>query len=238
MLFEVIVEHFLPIENHYFTRARLTVAAPLRVTIRVLLRAVKNMMYKKKWKARLAPRSEQEGSSPSRPATYDPEKAQTKTLQRAVKLLAAKPRSIAELRERLLEKEWTNEEIVDGVIVKLKEYGYLNDERYAFGYASYRVKQKPVGRGRLSRDLRMKKVPSDTAKEVLDLVYEETPEEELIARALKKRVALRGRPQTRAETKSFYDYLLRLGFSPDLVIRHVRDISKAVDEEEEPAPQD
>ena len=43
-------------------------------------------------------------------------------MNRAVKLLAAKPRSIRELRERLLEKLWTNDEIVDRVIEKLKEY--------------------------------------------------------------------------------------------------------------------
>src|SRR2546423_6146818 len=81
----------------------------------------------------------------------DTERARTRTLQRAVKLLAAKPRSVAELRERLLEKEWTNEEAVDEALKKLEEYGYLNDERFAFGYASYKVKQKPVGRGRLAR---------------------------------------------------------------------------------------
>src|SRR5438067_234708 len=80
-------------------------------------------------------------AKPKRP--IDPERARTRTLQRAVKLLAAKPRSIAELRARLLEKEWTNEEAVDAALARLKEYGYLNDERFAFGYASYKVKQRP-----------------------------------------------------------------------------------------------
>src|SRR5437763_12156797 len=79
----------------------------------------------------------------------DPEKARARTLQRAVKLLAAKPRSVEELRERLLEKEWTDEAAVTYALAKLKEYGYLDDERYAFSFASYRVKQKPVGRRRL-----------------------------------------------------------------------------------------
>jgi regulatory protein len=155
------------------------------------------------------------------------EKARERTLQRAVKLLAAKPRSVEELRERLLEKEWTNEEAVEYALEKLKGYGYLDDERFAFGFASYRVRQKPVGRQRLARDLHMKKVSRETTDAALELVYQETPEEELIERAIKKRIRLRGRPTTRQETKSLYEHLLRLGFSYDLIIRKVREVSSA-----------
>ena len=46
----------------------------------------------------------------------DVARSRERTMNRAVKLLAAKPRSVRELRERLLEKSWTNEAIVDGVL--------------------------------------------------------------------------------------------------------------------------
>jgi regulatory protein len=189
-------------------------------------------MKKRRWKPKETQlRAETERAS--RP--LDPEKARERTFQRAVKLLAAKPRSTAELRERLLEKQWTDEAVVDGVIAKLHEYGYLNDERFAFGYASYRVRQKPMGRQRLARDLQMKKVSRETADEALDLVFEETPEDELIDRAIEKRVRLRGRPQTRAEIKSLFDHLLRQGFAYDLVMNKVRAASDAsVDEDDTP----
>ncbi|HEX7956147.1 MAG TPA: regulatory protein RecX [Pyrinomonadaceae bacterium] len=168
---------------------------------------------------------ERRKARPARPV--DAEKARARTLQRAVKLLAAKPRSVEELRERLLEKGWADEAAVDYALAKLKEYGYLDDERFAFGFASYRVRQKPVGRQRLARDLQTKKVSKETADAALELVYQETPEEELIARAIEKRTRLRGRPTTRQETKSLYDHLLRLGFSYDLIIRKVREASDA-----------
>src|SRR5689334_8780668 len=58
----------------------------------------------------------------------DIDKARERTMNRAVKLLAAKPRSIGELRERLLEKSWTSREIVDGVIEKLADYKYVDDK--------------------------------------------------------------------------------------------------------------
>lgn len=145
-----------------------------------------------------------------------------KTFERAVKLLAAKPRSIAELRERLLRGKDTNQEVVEEVIARLREYGYLDDERFAFSYASFKVKQRPVGRRRLERDLKFKKVESAVANEALELVYTETPEEQLIDQAIAKRLRIRGRPGNRAEAKSLFDHLLRQGFAFELVSEKVR----------------
>ena len=188
-------------------------------------------MRKRRWKPK--DRQINEENVEKAPRVVNPEKARERTFQRAVKLLAAKPRSVAELRERLLEKQWTNEEIVEAVLAKLGEYGYLNDERFAFGYASYKVRQKPVGRQRLQRDLQMKKVDRETADEAIKLVFEETPEEELIDRAIEKRTRLRGQPKTRAEVKSLFDHLLRQGFSYDLVASKVRALSsEAMDEDD------
>lgn len=190
-------------------------------------------MQQKRRKYRPKPKSErqinadlEEERKKARPVRpVDAEKARERTIQRAVKLLAAKPRSVAELRERLLEKEWASEEAVAYALEKLKGYGYLDDERFAFGFASYRVRQKPVGRQRLARDLQMKKVERETADAALELVYQETPEDQLIGQAIEKRIRLRGRPETRAATKSLYDHLLRLGFPYDLIIRKVREAS-------------
>ena len=145
-----------------------------------------------------------------------------KTFERAVKLLAAKPRSVAELRERLLRGKNTNQEVVETVIARLREYGYLDDERFAFSYASYKVKQRPVGRRRLERDLKFKKVESGVANEALEMVYTEMPEEQLIDRAIAKRLRIRGRPKNRAEAKSLFDHLLRQGFAFELVSDKVR----------------
>jgi regulatory protein len=145
-----------------------------------------------------------------------------RTFDRAVKLLAAKPRSVAELRERLIRGRGTNKETVEEVIARLSEYGYLDDERFAFSYAALKVKQRPVGRRRLAQDLKMKKVQSSVADEALELVYAETSEEDLIDRAIEKRLRIRGRPKNRVEAKSLFDHLLRLGFEFDLVSEKVR----------------
>jgi regulatory protein len=188
-------------------------------------------MQKRGWKQKAKRVESEDADKPARP--LDPDKMRERTFQRAVKLLAAKPRSVAELRERLLEKQWTNEQTVEAVLARLGEYGYLNDERFAFGYASFQVRQKPVGRQRLRRSLQLKKVDRETADEAIKLVFEETPEEDLIDRAVEKRTRLRGRPRTRAEVKSLFDHLLRQGFSHELVSQKVRAAADASLDEEE-----
>ena len=140
--------------------------------------------------------------------------------------MAAKARSVEELRERLLEGRGATGPIVDTVIERLREYGYLNDARYAQTYASLRVQQKPIGRQRLERDLRMKKIDKATVDVALDSVYEEKPETELIDIAIAKRIRLRGKPQTRADAKKLFDHLLRQGFAFELVGEKVRAVAK------------
>ena len=153
-------------------------------------------------------------------------KSKERTMNRALNLLAAKPRSVKELRERLLEKEWTNGEIVDEVLEKLKEYDYVNDEQYARTLASSKLRQKPMGKRLLKQKLSQKKLDKETVEQAIEKVYEHTPEAEVIDRSIKKRLRIKGKPETREDSKKFYDYLLRQGFSYDLVSSKMREIGK------------
>jgi regulatory protein len=178
-------------------------------------------------------RTKQKATGEESPASrLTPDEIRARAFQRAVKLLAAKPRSIEELRERLAER-CSSKTAIETVIARLREYGYLDDERYALGYASSKVRQQPIGRRRLELSLARKKVDRAVADEALDQVFAETPEEALLDQALEKRVRLRGRPKTRAEAKSLFDHLLRQGFPFELVSQKVRAASKLDLEETE-----
>jgi len=156
----------------------------------------------------------------------DPAKARERVFQRAGKLLAAKPRSVEELRERLLEGRGATKAAVEAVIERLREYGYLDDAKFAHSFASLRVQQRPIGRQRLQRDLWLKKIDKQTADTALDQVFAATPEAEMIDRAIEKRVRLRGKPKTRADAKKLFDHLLRQGFAFELVSERVRTLLK------------
>jgi regulatory protein len=173
-------------------------------------------------RARRKPNRETEDEPP-----LDPAKARTRIFQRAAKLLAAKQRSVEELRERLLESRGATPPIVDEVIARLREYGYLDDAKFAQSYASLRLRERPIGRRRLERDLSLKKVDKQTASAALDEVFEETPEEDLIELAIAKRIRLRGKPKSREDAKKLFDHLLRRGFGFELVSEKVRRLLKS-----------
>jgi len=147
----------------------------------------------------------------------DPLRSRERTMNRAVKLLAAKPRAVRELRERLLEKLWTNEEIVDAVIAKLSEYKYLDDEAFADTFAVSKLRQKPQGKRRLQQTMSRKKLDKEVAESAIANAFEKLPENDLIDQVIAKRLRLKGTPKTREDAKKFYDHLLRQGFGFDLI---------------------
>jgi regulatory protein len=175
-------------------------------------------------------RAERVENEPAAKRELSPEKARQKTLARALKILAARPRSEEQLRERLLEKPWAEPDIVERCIERLKELGYINDQTFAQNYASHRVSVKPVGRARVARELATKKVPRQLIDTALETVFEEISEEELIDRAIAKRIRTHGRPADRAGEKRMFDYLARQGFDYDLIIRRLRGLRGMNDE--------
>jgi regulatory protein len=154
-------------------------------------------------------------------------------MKRAITLLAAKPRSVAELRERLLEKLWTDETIVDTVIERLREYRYLDDDQFAGDLAASRLRQRPQGRRRLEQTLLEKKLDKEAVTRALDSAFEKLPENQLIRTAIEKRVRIKGVPRTHDEKRKLYDYLLRRGFSYSAIREGISSIGNVdIDSEE------
>lgn len=156
----------------------------------------------------------------------DRDKARVKTFDRAVRLLAAKPRSVRELRERLLEKPWTDLEIVDAVIERLREYGYLDDDQFAHDVALSKLRQKPQGRRGLQFAMSRKKLERSVVDAAIAKAFETLPETGLIDLAIEKRLSSKGIPKTREEMKRLIDHLLRRGFSYDLIRERTSNLRK------------
>lgn len=179
------------------------------------------IMFKKTWQKRKNLLADNEAE-----IAVDELKAPQKTFDRAVNLLAYKARTINELRERLLEKQWTNEKIVDEVIEKLKSYGYLNDDQFALNFSRSKLLGKPMGKRVLRQKLSLKKLDKETIEKALESAFEENSESDLIDRAVKKRLRLKGKPETREDTKKFFDYLMRQGFNYDLIREALQKIAE------------
>jgi regulatory protein len=163
----------------------------------------------------------------------DEQKAKQRTMDRAIRLLAAKPRSVGELRERLLEKSWTNSHIVGEVLLKLEEYKYLDDKQYAKDLAASRLRQRPQGKRKLKQTISQKKLDKETVDEAITYAFERMPETELVETAIEKRIRLKGIPESREDLKKFYDHLLRQGFSYGLIREKLNDVLKQITNKEQ-----
>jgi len=132
----------------------------------------------------------------------------------AVGALARRSRSVAELKRLLRNRVEADTEfgrtLVELIIVRLKDQGYLNDARYAAAYSSYRRDTEKFGRIRVVSDLKAKGVHGEVIARAVDSAYEEVEEEEL-ARAYLKRKRLK-KPKDQKEAARIFRNLRRAGF--------------------------
>lgn len=102
-----------------------------------------------------------------------------KLLNVALRALGGRAHSSGELREKLRRRA-ESEEDVDAVLAKLREDGYLNDRRFAENYAAARLQNQGLGKARVLRDLRQRRVAPKLAEQVTQQTYQETDETKLI----------------------------------------------------------
>ncbi len=132
----------------------------------------------------------------------------------AVGALARRSRSVAELKRLLRNRVEAETEfgktLVELIIVRLKDQGYLNDARYAAAYSSYRRDNEKFGRMRVVTDLKAKGVHGEVIEKAVATAYDEVKEEDL-ARAYLKRKRLQ-KPKDQKESARIFRNLMRAGF--------------------------
>ena len=126
----------------------------------------------------------------------------------SLRLLTAMDRSEAELTERLAKKGFGPEAIRDTVRF-LKEYGYLNDARFASHFLHYHKETKSARRIRY--ELAGKGVAAEDI-EAAFAEYDPYDETDLIEKIVRKRLRTEEEPGPK-EIEKCKAYLFRQGFS-------------------------
>jgi regulatory protein len=132
----------------------------------------------------------------------------------AVGALARRMRTVAELKRLLRQKVEANTEfgqtLVELIIRKLKDQGYLNDAKYAAAYSSFRRDNEKFGRMRVIIDLKAKGVHSDVIDIAVTAAFDEVNEEKQ-ARAYLQRKRL-AKPKDQKQAARIFRNLTRAGF--------------------------
>ena len=149
----------------------------------------------------------------------------------ALKLLGGRAHSSGELREKLRRRAARLGE-VDDVLARLKDHGYLNDQRFAESYAASRLANDKFGRMRVVQDLRQRRVAPVVADRAARQVYQDVNEEALIEEWVRRKYRLAPREHLFHEDKDLaaaYRRLLRAGFRTGDIVRVLKRFAKNPD---------
>jgi regulatory protein len=136
-------------------------------------------------------------------------------------LLGRRELSVHQLRERLLDREHSRED-VDRAITLLIENKALDDARVAGAHVRTALKVKGRGRLRIQRELQEMGIAKDVATEALAEAFGEVDERALVTKALGKKLRNNQKIATPAEYARVFQFLMRQGFSPATVTAVLR----------------
>lgn len=142
----------------------------------------------------------------------------------ALGALGRRMRSVAELKRLLRQRVEAETEIgqtlVELVIRKLKDQGYLNDAKYAASYSAFRRDNEKFGRRRVATDLKVKGVYGEVLEKAVDSVFAEVDEEKQ-AREYLRRKRLK-KPVDKKQAARVFRQLMRAGFGSKTIFTILR----------------
>jgi regulatory protein len=134
----------------------------------------------------------------------------------AVGALARRMRSVAEMKRLLRNRVEADTEfgktLIELIIVRLKDRGYLNDAKYAAAFSSYRRDNEKFGRRRVVTDLKAKGVHGDVIAKAVSSVYDEVKEESLARDYLRRKRLQKPKVNDQKQTARIFRQLMRAGF--------------------------
>jgi regulatory protein len=133
----------------------------------------------------------------------------------AVGALARRMRTVAELkrlfRSRIQDAESEyGQTLIELVIRRLKDRGYLNDSQYAAYFSSLRRDNQKFGRQRVVTDLKIKGIHGDVIEKAVDASFAGVSEEKQAREFLRKKRLVK--PKDQKETARIFRQLARGGF--------------------------
>lgn len=141
--------------------------------------------------------------------------SQKQLLEYAYNMLARRPHTVAEIRQKFRLKKIGTPEEVENMITRLIDLHYLDDAAFAQAFVHDALLRKPQGLAMLRMNLKKKGVSAEIIHSVVDEknIHEITLVQDAIA---KKRKSLANSPTEQQKAK-LYRFLCSRGFSYDAI---------------------
>ncbi len=146
--------------------------------------------------------------NPEKIAELQSQDARENAYQRALSLISYRERSESEI-EKHLQKKGIQEEIITGVLDRLRRSKLVDDQRFARLWVDNRAEFRPRSQRALAYELRKKGIDAEAIDEVLDEFDDDTAAYDAAQRYARKLHRLEW-PEFR---QKLYGYLARRGFS-------------------------
>ena len=149
----------------------------------------------------------------------------------ALRALGGRAHSVAELKEKLRGRAERVSD-ADAVLARLKEYGYLDDRKFASNYSAARLERQGFGRARVLRDLQQRKVARQVAETAVQETFRETNEAELVEEFLRRKYRREKLGEFLAEPRNLASAYRRLrvaGFSSGAVLGVLKSHAREAD---------
>ena len=145
----------------------------------------------------------------------------------AVRALARRGRSSGEMRQLLARKKATKAQIEE-ILHRLRQNGYLDDARFARQFAAARLEDSLHGKARVRRDLAVRRMRPDLARQAIEAAYEGVNETELLRRYMERKVRLSQPPTKPSAVAALYRRLLRAGFCSATIVQELKRIRQSI----------
>jgi len=129
----------------------------------------------------------------------------------ALRYLAVRPRSIKEVRDYLLRKDFSEDDI-DSAVAKLTEHNYLNDQDFALLWVQNRMRLNPKSTTILRAELLKKGISKDIASSVLSTISQSDQLESVI-----KIIESKAHQSRYQQKQKMIEYLARKGYGYGLI---------------------
>jgi len=141
----------------------------------------------------------------------------------ALNLLSFRARSEKEIYDRMMQKGY-EPSVIANTIQYLKEQRYINDKDFAEVFIRDKVELNRYGRNRIKSELLKKGISKELIDELLETTFQTDTEYETAKELAENKIKSYLKDKKDTQYRKLSSYLLRKGYSYDIVSRVVKEI--------------